>query len=72
MRTSRSDHSMCWLGHSEAQVIITLPFQRPDLSRWIDGVDALAYALVMERTLNQDLLALVGMAMTAQDPHVSI
>ena len=45
-------------------------FQRPDLNRWIDGVDALAYALVMERTLNQELLTLVGMANTAQDPHV--
>lgn len=42
---------------------------RPDVSRWIDGVDALAYALGIERELNQELLILHEVAKNAEDPH---
>lgn len=42
---------------------------RPDVSRWIDGIDALAYALGIERELNQELLILHEVAKTAEDPH---
>lgn len=45
--------------------------QRPDVSRWIDGVDALAYALGIERALNQELLILCQKATTAEDPHTT-
>ena len=42
------------------------------MSRWIDGIDALAYALGIERELNQELLILHEVAKTAEDPHVRL
>ena len=49
---------------------IAYVFQRPDVSIWTDGIDALAYALGIERELNQHLLTLRNIAATAGDSHV--
>lgn len=48
-----------------------MDIQRPDVSRWTDGVDAFSYALGVEKMLNQELLNLVQLAETAEDSHTT-
>lgn len=51
---------------------VTFSLQKPERDAWGTTLDAMEAALQLEKTVNQALLDLHGMASDQGDPHVSI